>query len=170
MRAKRSADGEPEDWTAASVEAAAVRLLARREHSRAELVRKLAARGAPAELADEVLDSLAARRLQSDERYAESLVTSRIGRGQGPVRIRRELAERGVGAPVERRRSRPPTVTGAGWPAMCPAATLRRQGARRMERARAPVALPRIPGLQRRADPLRAGRGRRLSHLAAALL
>jgi regulatory protein len=98
MQAKRSADGEAEDWTAATVEAAAVRLLARREHSRAELLRKLGERGAPAELIDAVLDSLATQRLQSDERYAESLVASRIGRGQGPVRIRRELAERGVDA------------------------------------------------------------------------
>ena len=98
MRAKRSADGDDEDWTAVTVEVAAVRLLARREHSRAELERKLAARGAPGELVDEVLESLGARRLQSDERYAEALVTSRVGRGQGPVRIRRELAERGVAA------------------------------------------------------------------------
>jgi regulatory protein len=98
MRAKRSAEGEAEDWTAATVEVAAVRLLSRREHSRAELARKLAARGVPEALVDEVLESLAARRLQSDARYAESLVASRIGRGQGPVRIRRELAERGVAA------------------------------------------------------------------------
>ncbi len=98
MRPKRPADGEPDDWTAASVEAMAVRLLARREHSRAELVRKLGERGAPGELIDQVLESLAARRLQSDERYAEALVSSRAGRGQGPVRIRRELAERGVAA------------------------------------------------------------------------
>lgn len=98
MRAKRSADGAAGDWTAATVEAAAVRLLARREHSRAELQRKLAERGIPEELVDTVLDSLAARRLQSDERYAESLLASRIGRGQGPVRIRRELVERGVDA------------------------------------------------------------------------
>jgi len=100
MRAKRSADGEAEDWTAVTVEATAVGLLARREHSRAELVRKLGERGVPAELIDEVLGSLAARNLQSDARYAEALVTSRVGRGQGPVRIRRELAERGV-APAE---------------------------------------------------------------------
>lgn len=98
MRPKRPADGESDDWTAASVEAVAVRLLARREHSRAELVRKLGERGAPGELVEQVLDSLAARRLQSDERYAETLVSSRAGRGQGPVRIRRELAERGVAA------------------------------------------------------------------------
>lgn len=98
MRSKRSADGEAEDWAAATVEATAVGLLARREHSRAELVRKLGERGVPAALIDEVLGSLAARNLQSDARYAEALVTSRIGRGQGPVRIRRELAERGVAA------------------------------------------------------------------------
>lgn len=98
MRPKRPADGESDDWTAASVEAVAVRLLARREHSRAELFRKLGERGAPGELVEQVLDSLAARRLQSDERYAETLVSSRAGRGQGPVRIRRELAERGVAA------------------------------------------------------------------------
>lgn len=100
MRPKRPADGEPDDWTAAAVEVAAVRLLARREHSRAELARKLGERGAPGDLVDQVLDSLAARHLQSDERYAETLVSSRAGRGQGPVRIRRELAERGVAGPL----------------------------------------------------------------------
>lgn len=96
MRARRSADEDAPDWTAASVEAVAVRLLARREHSRHELARKLAARGVPEELVASVLARLAERHLQSDDRYAESLVTSRAGRGQGPVRIRRELGERGV--------------------------------------------------------------------------
>jgi regulatory protein len=85
-----------EEWTAATVEVAAVRLLARREHSRKELARKLHARGVPAALVDEVLQSLQARRLQSDERYAESLVNSRVARGQGPVRIRRDLAQQGI--------------------------------------------------------------------------
>jgi regulatory protein len=102
MRPRRSegeAD-EPSDWSAARVEAAAVRLLAGREHSRAELARKLDERGAPGELIEDVLASLAERGLQSDERYAESLITSRTGRGQGPVRIRRELAERGVASAV----------------------------------------------------------------------
>lgn len=100
MRKKRPADAaagsEPEDWTAAAAEATAVRLLARREHSRVELARKLRARGIPPELVDEVLAGLAARRLQSDERYAESLVNSRVSRGQGPVRIRRDLSQQGL--------------------------------------------------------------------------
>jgi regulatory protein len=85
-----------EEWTAATVEVAAVRLLARREHSRKELARKLHARGVPPELVDEVLQGLQARRLQSDERYAESLVNSRVSRGQGPVRIRRDLSQQGI--------------------------------------------------------------------------
>jgi regulatory protein len=99
---KRSAEAGPgdepgdEDWTPARAEAAAVRLLARREHSRAELARKLGRRGIPGDLVEATLDALGARRLQSDTRYAETLVASRIGRGQGPVRIRRELAEQGV--------------------------------------------------------------------------
>lgn len=102
MRAKRSADADAEDWTVARVESAAVRLLARREHSRVELERKLSARGAPPELVAEALAGLAGRRLQSDTRYAETLVNSRLGRGQGPVRIRRELAEQGIdGAGIE---------------------------------------------------------------------
>lgn len=100
MRAKRSSDGKADEWTAASVEAAAVGLLARREHSRAELARKLDERHVPAELIEAVLDSLAERGLQSDPRYAEALVTSRIGRRHGPARIRRELSERGVSAAI----------------------------------------------------------------------
>jgi regulatory protein len=97
---KRSAEDGPgdEDWTAARAEALAVRLLARREHSRAELARKLGRRGVPEDLVAATLEALGARRLQSDTRYAETLVASRIGRGQGPVRIRRELAEQGVSA------------------------------------------------------------------------
>ena len=94
--AEGSAEPADEAWTAASVEVAAVRLLARREHSHRELARKLQSRGVPPDLADEVLQSLQARRLQSDERYAESLVNSRVSRGQGPARIRRDLSQQGI--------------------------------------------------------------------------
>jgi len=76
----------------------ALGLLARREHSRFELRRKLSdAAAEPGEL-DAVLDDLAAAGLQSDRRYAESFVRSRIERGQGPLRIRKELRQRGVEA------------------------------------------------------------------------
>ncbi|MEJ2464052.1 MAG: regulatory protein RecX [Candidatus Thiodiazotropha sp.] len=55
-------------------------------------------RQADAELLEQVLDRLQRDGLQSDERYTESFIESRVGKGQGPLRIRRELQERGVGA------------------------------------------------------------------------
>ena len=78
------------------LERVAVGLLARREHSRAELVRKLTARGYMTTDIEPLLDRLAAQRLQSDERFTASYVRMRSGRGYGPQRIRAELRERGV--------------------------------------------------------------------------
>lgn len=81
----------------AELREAALRLLARREHSRLELSRKLTRRGWPEPAVEELMDELAAANLQSDERYAESYVRQRIGKAYGPVRIRAELSERGIG-------------------------------------------------------------------------
>jgi regulatory protein len=77
----------------------AMDLLARREHSRRELERKLDARSFDAAVIHEVLDALEANGLLSAERFAESFVAARYARGQGPYRIRRELAERGIDSP-----------------------------------------------------------------------
>jgi regulatory protein len=64
--------------------------LARREHSRAELGRKLAPHAASdAELRD-VLDELESRRLLSDARFADMLARSRGGRF-GAARVQQEL-------------------------------------------------------------------------------
>lgn len=71
-------------------------MLARREHSRKELARKLGARGFNTEVIDSVLEQLALEGLQSDLRYAESYLNSRIRKGYGPVRITQELRERGI--------------------------------------------------------------------------
>lgn len=76
--------------------ARATRLLAQREHGRAELRSKLAARGFDAGVIDQVLDRLRADGLQSEQRFAAALVRRRIGRGYGPVYIRGELRERKV--------------------------------------------------------------------------
>jgi regulatory protein len=73
-------------------------LLARREHSRVELERKLGARGFGEPLLAEVLDELEQDGLLSLERFGQSFVAARYNKGQGPIRIRRELAERGVEA------------------------------------------------------------------------
>ena len=109
---------------APSLKARALRLLAQREHSRAELERKLARSlrneiaaqadrrppgaaalqpGAPAtpeaapaaERIARVLDELAAHGLLSDARAAESLLAARRGR-LGPRRLERELRQRGI--------------------------------------------------------------------------
>ena len=76
----------------------AMDLLARREHSRLELERKLAARGFDRALVGDVLATLETDGLLSAERFAQSFVASRYARGQGPLRIRQDLAERGAAA------------------------------------------------------------------------
>ena len=76
---------------------AAMDLLARREHSRAELVDKLRRRfEVDAELIEPVLDQLRADNLQSDERFTEAYVRYRRSRGVGPLLIRQELRARKV--------------------------------------------------------------------------
>ena len=77
---------------------AAIRMLGRREHSQGELASKLRQKfsGLPPSELDQLLDELKQHGLQSDTRFAESLVRSRIGRGYGPYYIRRELAFKGV--------------------------------------------------------------------------
>jgi regulatory protein len=75
-------------------------LLARREHGRVELSRKLRQRGAPLELIDSALDRLADEGLLSETRYLDSFIASRARGGYGPRRIREELAQRGLPKPA----------------------------------------------------------------------
>ncbi len=82
--------------TLVAVRRAAMDLLARREHSRVELTRKLRKRGAPPELIDSALQRLAEDGLLSEARYLESYVSSRARAGYGPQRIREELGQRGL--------------------------------------------------------------------------
>lgn len=74
----------------------AMDLLARREHSRVELERKLTKREYEAEEINSTIDQLVEDDLQSDSRFSEAYVQSRINKGFGPVKIRIELNERGV--------------------------------------------------------------------------
>ena len=72
-------------------------LLARREHAEGELVSKLLRTfGDKAELIESEIEKLRSEGLQSDARVAESYVRYQAGRGQGPVKIRAALRERGV--------------------------------------------------------------------------
>jgi regulatory protein len=79
----------------------ALDLLARREHSRLELQRKLAARGFADSLIEPTLDGLEASGTLAAARFTESFIRSRVAKGKGPVRIRAELAERGVADAAE---------------------------------------------------------------------
>ena len=74
--------------------------LARREHGRGELLDKLLRFGFDADVADDAVARLIEDGLQSDERFAEAFVRSRINQGKGPVRIRADLRERGLAGPV----------------------------------------------------------------------
>lgn len=74
----------------------ALGLLVRREHSRKELARKLAARGVEQDAAQAAVERMTAEGWQSDDRFAEQLVRSRANNGYGPVRIRAELGTHGL--------------------------------------------------------------------------
>ncbi|MBQ0718757.1 MAG: regulatory protein RecX [Gammaproteobacteria bacterium] len=85
-------------------------ILARREHSRKEVSDKLQQKFAPdSELLNTVLDKLVADDLLSDQRFSEAFVRWRVGKGQGPVRIRAALRERGVDADA------PLSTCGVDW-------------------------------------------------------
>lgn len=73
----------------------ALRLLARREHSRAELGRKLAAHALPEDDLEALLEDLSRRKLVSDERYAESR-SHALSRKFGAARILQELRAKGL--------------------------------------------------------------------------
>ena len=80
----------------AAVRRAAMDLLARREHGRMELSRKLRSRGAPPDLIEPALEKLADEGLLSEARYLESFVRMRANAGYGPLRVREELTQRGL--------------------------------------------------------------------------
>ncbi|MDQ4427334.1 regulatory protein RecX [Thalassolituus sp.] len=87
---------KPEPLDQSGLKHAAVDLLSRRDYSRRELWRKLSPKAASADDLECVLDELAERQWQSDERFASMFVRSRASRGVGPVRLKQELREKGV--------------------------------------------------------------------------
>ncbi len=94
-----AADAPPEEdstrRSGASLRARALKLLARREHSRAELARKLSGLDVdPGELSA-LLDDLASRGWLSEQRVAEQAVRAARGR-YGPRRVLQRLQQQGV--------------------------------------------------------------------------
>jgi len=71
-------------------------MLARREHSQHEMLQKLQIKGYEVADIQQTLDEFTAKNWQSDQRFAESYIRSRVHKGFGPVKIQYELRERGV--------------------------------------------------------------------------
>lgn len=74
----------------------AMRWLARREYSVHELEQRLLAKGHPEPEVAGTLEALKDKDLVSDQRFAESLVRSRVERGYGPMKIAHELRAKGI--------------------------------------------------------------------------
>lgn len=71
--------------------------LSRREHSSREILKKMSNRVESKEMLLDSIKELVDEGLLSDERFAESYFQSRKNKGYGPLRIRNELKQRGVG-------------------------------------------------------------------------
>ncbi len=81
-----------------AIRAEAVTLLSRREYCSAELLAKLIDRGFNPDAVRAGIEELSAERLVDDERYVEHYLRRHAERGQGPYRIRQELAALGLPA------------------------------------------------------------------------
>ena len=81
--------------TPGQLKARALRYLVRREHSRAELARKLAPHAESPGAVDALLDELLSKKQLSDERFAEERARS-LARKYGPAKIRHDLKAKGV--------------------------------------------------------------------------
>jgi regulatory protein len=87
--------------TPAELKTRALRYLVRREHSRAELVRKLAPHAESEAALNAVVDLLLSKKQLSDERFAEERARS-LSRKYGAAKIRQDLKEKGVSEDIAR--------------------------------------------------------------------
>lgn len=78
------------------IRSAAMDLLTGREYSRAELAKKLDKRFEGHESIVSVLDRLQREGLQSDERFTEAFLRSRLYRGHGLARIKMDIRQKGI--------------------------------------------------------------------------
>ena len=95
MAARHPREGGGPSIQQPSLKARAMRLLARREHSRLELHRKLAPKVMEGEDLEAVLDDLAARGWLSDARYAEQSIRAK-SRRYGPIKLAHVLRAKGI--------------------------------------------------------------------------
>ena len=88
--------------TPGELKSRALRLLARREHSRTELARKLSPHAESRDALAALLDVLAAKKQLSDERYAEARA-HQLARKYGAARICADLKAKGIAPEVAAR-------------------------------------------------------------------
>ncbi len=100
LKELRSSGAQDRSVDPAAARKKAMDYLARREHSRDELCRKLQGAGFDANVALDAIEQLQKDGLQSDRRFVDAFVQSRINRGKGPRVIRADLSQRGVRDPV----------------------------------------------------------------------
>jgi regulatory protein len=81
--------------SAAALKARALRLLARREHSREELARKLSPHAGSSEILQGLLRELESKKQLSNERFAEERARW-LARKYGAAKIRHDLKSKGV--------------------------------------------------------------------------
>ncbi|MBS0569855.1 MAG: regulatory protein RecX [Proteobacteria bacterium] len=105
----------------------ALGLLVRREHSARELQSKLARKGLDAGESARALADLRAQDYQSDARFGEMLVRTRIAGGYGPRRILAELRQHGIAGSVAQALI---DAAEPDWPALLRNLVRRRYGAR----------------------------------------
>lgn len=95
-RANNQAGAGPPAHGPAELRHYAVGLLARRDHGRSELRTKMMRKFGPEATVEPVLAWCEQHGFLDDRRFAGVFVRARIDRGQGPLRIRAELLQRGL--------------------------------------------------------------------------
>lgn len=95
-RSKSAGFSKPAELSDSELRVAAINLLSRREYSLHELFQKLEPRSQNEVQIHSLLEKLVEAGYQNDQRFAESFLRSRINRGLGPMRIQRELKEKGI--------------------------------------------------------------------------
>ena len=108
-----------------SVRAAAVALLAQRDHPSGALLAKLEKQGFHAAAARAAVTELTEEGILNDARYAANYVSYHAGRGQGPLRIAADL--RALGVPSELIEAA--LAAGVDWRALVQEVRIRKFGA-----------------------------------------
>lgn len=90
----------------------ALRRIAAREYSRAEMVAYLKRKGVETKQAEEVVARLVEESLISDERYAKVVARHQATRGKGPAYVRMKLKQKGIHADASEVREMLGDVTG----------------------------------------------------------